>query len=287
MGAASGNVRAEPLSQETRMQILGELDSIEEVVTGKRISSRKSAVEMFQSASASDKAAYEFYLQCVKVLRFDKKGASFNEYREWREKNEDDLKDGSKLLAMRLQLQYLVLTLRAAEGVDRRSLVPELETFVANIVTHYEDLEGAGWRTMREPVNRTVFAEAYDLNQSLEVSDWHYAPGDFAAVYQRTIFPYLRAENPQELIAAWDRRIQLELKFIEASREEDEGALAEFQKDRLPRLHWEKATDVFQSVSQSEGANAMLRILRSHSDHPDATKWLKKARGLFGSGESP
>ena len=109
-------VKADPLSGDMVDDFLKELDDIGEVVNGNRIANRTTAVEMFQAAAASDKSAVEFYLKCVKMLRFDSRDAKFSEYRDWREKNEDRLKNDSYILALRLQLQYLVLTLRVAEG---------------------------------------------------------------------------------------------------------------------------------------------------------------------------
>ncbi len=278
---------AETLTAEQLQKILAELKSIEEVVEGKRLSTRSSAVEMFRSAASSDKAALEFYLKCVKELRFDRHGARFSEFRDWRDKNENRLKDPATLAAMRLQLQYLVLTLRAAEGVEREILVPELEKFVASIVANYENLEGGGLRTLREAVNRTVFAEAYELNQSLQVKNWSYQPGNTASVYENSVFPYFRAEAPAGLSPAWDRRIALEKRITELTREEDTVALEKFEDERLPRLYWAKAADVFQNASQQQGAIAMIQLLRTHADHPDATKWLENLRGLLSAATAP
>lgn len=280
---SSGVVAEDPLTSDQLATLLKELESIEAVVEGKRISNRTSAVEMFREAAASDKAALEFHLKCVKMLRFDSRDAKFTEYRDWREKNEDKLKEKSNLLAMRLQLQYLVLTLRVAEGVDRASIVPELEAFVTNIVAHMEDLEGQGMQTLREPVNRTVFSEAYELNQSLKVDKWSYSPGDYASVYEKTIFPYYRAEKPGELAAVWDRRIGLENQVVEFINEDDPGAMKKHAEERLPRLRWLKAADVFANASQKAGALAMIEILRSDPDHPDATKWLESLQGMLAS----
>ncbi len=272
---------AEPLTQEQLDAFLEELKAIGEVVEGKRVSTRTSAVEAFREASTSDKAALEFYLKCVKMLRFDSRDAKYTEYRDWRDRNEDKMEEESNLLAMRLQLQYLVMTLRVAEGVDREAIIPELETFITNIVANVEDLEGRGMQTLREEVNRTVFAEAYELNQSLQVENWNYAPGNYAACYEETIFPYFRSEAPEGLADAWDRRIGLEKQYVGITKEDDEVALEKFVSERLPRLYWQKASDLFQSVSQQQGILAMMQILRTHSDHPDATKWLKDLQGLL------
>ncbi len=273
--------QADPLTSEQLSKILKELESIEQVVEGKRLSTRSSAVEKFRSASSSDKAAYDFYLDCIKMLRFDERDARFSEFRDWRDKNEARLKQPGTMMAMRLQLQYLVMTLRVAEGVERELIIPELEKFVAGIVANADALEADGLKTLREGVNRTVFAEAYELNQSLQVSGWSFAPGDVGGVYQSTIFPFYRAERPELLSAAWDRRIDLEKRMTSLTREDDPIALKKFEEERLPRLYWDKAVDVFGSASQQEGAIAMIQLLRGNPDHPDAAKWLSNFKSLL------
>tara|TARA_R110002096_G_scaffold373589_1_gene567072 strand:- start:4830 stop:5768 length:939 start_codon:yes stop_codon:yes gene_type:complete len=278
---------AEELTEAQLEKILAELTSIEAVVEGKRVSTRASALDMFRSASGSDKAAYEFYMTCVKELQFDRREARFSEFRDWRDKNEARLKEDSMVAAMRLQLQYLVLTLRAAEGVDRELIVPELEKFVAGIVANVEDLEGNGMKALRSAVNRTVFAEAYELNQSLQVEDWSYSPGNIGSVYDQSVFPFYREQNPEGLSAAWDRRIGLEKRMLELTQADNKLALENFQTERLPRMYWAKAVDLYRSASQQQGALSMIQILRANPDHPDATRWLEAFRNLLnGDGEA-
>lgn len=284
---------ADPLSGEERESILSQLVAIEEGYEGNRVSVRTSAVQTFQAAAASDKAAYEFYLQCHKKLKFDAKDASFSDFRKWRESNEDRLRTKANLMAMRLQLQYLVLSLRAAEGVKMEVIVPELETFVGNIVVHYEDLEQQGMRTLRQSVDKTIFAEAYQLHKSLEMENWCFSPANFPDVYEKTVFPHIRATDPKGIGAAWDRRISLEKKLFIAREVEDKVAIYEFEKEKLPALYWSKAIDIYKVVSQREGAASMLQLLRANPEHPELKNWMDYFRELLkdeasaGSTQSP
>ena len=271
----------DPLSPEQTKTLLQELKSIQDVLNGKRVSLRTSAVNVFRSAAASDKAVYEFYLQCHKTLKFDPRDASFSEFRDWRNKNEDRVKTKSNLAAMRLQLQYLVLTLRAAEGVERDVIVPELEAFVGNIVGHASDLGSGGMRTLRSSVKGTIFAQAYDLNRSLETPNWSYSPGDFAGVYEKTIFPYVREVKPAELGVTWDRRINLEKNYVMALQQGNDPGLEKFQTERLPRLYWQKSTDIFLNWSQKEGAAEKLRLIKTYATHPDVEKWVRDFQTLL------
>ena len=273
----------ENLSHQQIEGILQELSTIEDVLAGKRVSLRTSAVQAFEAASSSDKAAYEFFLQCHKVLNFDAKDASFSDFRKWRENNEKRDKTGENLAAMRLQLQYLVLTMKASEGVKREFIIPELEAFVANIVNHTEELGSSGMRTLKGSVKSTIFAEAYKLNKSLEVEDWCFEPGNLGGVYEKSVFPYMRSENPDELAAAWDRRIGLEKRSVAISREGNDFELNKFETERLPQLYWMKATDLYQNASQQMGAQSMLSLLKSNPNHTSLKNWVAEFRTLLQS----
>ncbi len=255
---------------------------MENVVNEKRLSNRKSAVDAFRAASASNKSAYEFYLACSKELKFTRADARESEYREWRERQESRLKNDESMTALRLQLQWLVITLRYAEGVELETLIPEVETFVSNIVANSEEL-GSANRILMEPVNRTIFAEAYELNQSLKIENWAYAPGNYQDVYNTVILPFYREEKPDLLPAAWDKKIQLEKYLIESTKEDDKIAMDKWVNEKTPRLYWAKSTDIFQHGHENQAITTMMGILRQQSDHPDATRWIQQLKNLLQS----
>ena len=262
---------ADSLTGDERGSILLELNEIQDVLDGEQLSLRTSAAQTFQAASASNDAAYEFYLKCHKILNFDPKGASYTEFRNWRDRQEDRVKTESNLSAMRVQLQYLVLSMKAAESADFDTIIPELEQFIANVVTNSESLN---MRTMQEPVTNTIFAQAYNLDKSLTMENWSYSPGNYSKVYEQTIFPFFRATATQGLAAAWDRRIALESGLFSRTHEGNVEALEKFQKERLPALHWQKSMDLYNSVSQKQGAAALIQLVRANPEHPEIRNWV-------------
>ena len=278
--------QAQQLSPEQRQSLLGELEKLEETVNEKRLSVRSSAVDAFRAASSSPKAAYDFYLRCHKELKFTRAEARESEYRAWREKQESRMKSDEAMTALQIQLQYLVITLRRAEGAKLETLIPEIETFVANIVANVEEL-GSASRILMEPVNRTIFAEAYELNQSLKLDSWAFAPGNYQEVYNNIIFPFYRAEKPEMLAAAWDKRIQLEKFHTETTREDDKIALTKLEDEKIPRLYWAKSVDLFENGFEDQSVLTMMNILRSQSDHPDASKWIEQLKGLLSTPAAP
>jgi hypothetical protein len=262
---------ADSLNGDERGSILLELNGIQDILDGKQLSLRTSAGQTFQAASASNDAAYEFYLKCHKILNFDPKGASYTEFRNWRDRQEDKVKTESNLSAMRVQLQYLVLSMKAAESAQLDAIIPELEQFVGNIAANSESLN---MRRMQEPVTKTIFAQAYDLDKSLTMENWSYSPGNYSEVYERTIFPFFRATATQELAAAWDRRIALESGLFSRTHEGNVEALEKFQREGLPTLYWRKSMDLYVSVSQKQGAAALIQIVRANPEHPDIRNWV-------------
>lgn len=277
---SSPSAFAQALTPEQFEKIQQELNRIEGVVEEKRISSRSSAVSAFQKGAASDKAALDLYFECFKEVRFDRQDARSSDYRDWREKNEERVKEKENLAALRLQLQYLVLTLRAAEGVSRETLIPELESFAASIVANANEFE-EGLKRLREPVNATVFAQAYGLDKSLKVDNWSFNPGNFDSIYNQSVLPFYRESQPEALAAAWDRKIKLETDFVMATSEKNPSALETFKTETLPQLQFQKGRDMFAFCSQQQGALTMINLLKNHPDHPRAGDWLQEFRELL------
>ncbi|MEO0447790.1 MAG: hypothetical protein AAF191_17105 [Verrucomicrobiota bacterium] len=273
---------AQELSPDQIEKILSELERVEEEIDGAHLAGRKSAVDAFRSAAGSDKAAYEFYLACIKELDFDRQGKSFIDFRNWRDRNEGRLKRPSKMLSMRLQLQYLVLTIRAAQAEERESLIPDLEAFVASYVGQVEHLEGDRGALQKQSVLDTPFAKLYELNKTIKVGEsWAAAAGNHKEIYEQAVLPYYRAEGPEGLAAVWDRRIKIDTQLAALTTKDNPVAQERFQKETLPGLSWARAKDLFQFVSQTEGGMAMVRLLQSHSTHPKAKDWVGEFRGLL------
>jgi hypothetical protein len=273
--------QAEILTPEQIAKIVAELNRVQTLVTGKRLEGRRNAVDAFRRAAASDKDAYEFYLACAKEVEFDQQGKSSTDFREWRERQEAKLKTPSRMTALRLQLQYLVLTLRVSEGESPAKLLPEVEAFLASIVTNAEGLEGDLALLQRESVLATPFAKVYELDQSVKMTEWSYMPGNIGQAYDKFILPLLRKEHPELVAAAWERRIQLETQLAQTVRKEDPVGLEKFANEALPRLQFRRAEDMFKIGQQQEASLAMLKLLTDHSEHPDASTWIDDFRELL------
>ena len=274
-------VQAEILTPEQIAKIVAELNRVQTVVTGKRLEGRRSAVDAFRRAAASEKDAYEFYMACAKQVEFDQQGKSSTDFREWRERQEAKIKTPSRMIAMRLQLQYLVLTLRMSEGETAAQLLPEVETFLGSIVANAQSLEGDLGLLQRESVLTTPFAKVYELDQSVKMTEWSYMPANIGQAYDKFILPVLRKDHPELVAASWDRRIQMETQLAQTVRKDDPVGLEKFANEALPRLQFRRAEDMLKIGQQQEASLAMLKLLTDHSEHPDASTWIDDFRELL------
>ena len=177
--------QAQKLSPSEREEFLLEIEKLEEAVNEKRIGNRKAAVAAFTQASSSDKTAFDFFLECNKLLNFEYK--SHAEYRTWRERAENRNKNKGSMLAFQIQLSHLILSLRYAEGVELEDLMPEIEALVDQVVKNFEELEKSGMNITRENAKQSVFSKVYSLDQSMNLEDWCFQPGDYNAMYNLSL----------------------------------------------------------------------------------------------------
>ncbi len=272
---------AEVLSPAQIAKILAELQRVGEVIDGKQLEGRRSAVDAFRRGAASEKEAYDLYLLCTKQVDFDEQGKTSMDFRDWKERQEPKLKTPSRMAAMQLQLQYLVLTLRLAQGEAPLKMVPEVETFLAALVSNADSLEGDFAVLQRESILATPFAKAYDLDQTVKLENWALNPANIGQVYDKFVLPTMRESHPELVGTTWDRRIQLETQLLQTTRKDDPVAMQRFGAETLPRLQWRRWEDVFKMGQQTEAALAMLKLLQDRGDHPDAGEWLDNFRTLL------
>ncbi|MDC0048267.1 hypothetical protein OAL09_02885 [Verrucomicrobia bacterium] len=276
----------QPLTPTEKAQMLKTIKDIKGNVKKGRFGVHASAISAFRAASSSPISAYEFYLKCYKEINFTRKGAKESEYRDWKSKNKDNLSSREHSTARRLQLQFLVLTLRAAqipEDKSKESLVPELTTLMDNCLSAYPYL-GKSKRILSSGATGSTFAEVYDLQSTLTaLRNWPRAPMDISGIYESTIFPiYRRPERVKELTAAWDKRISQEITLVAAT--DSTEAEINFTNKTLPKLKWAKYLDLLRAGKKRVALTAMVSLVKSNPDHQDIDAWLEELEGYL-SGE--
>ena len=165
---------------------------------------------------ASPKATYEFYMESRKKLDFDDAGKRESDWREWRDANEDRLKEPDHLKARQFQLRYLALTTQASDADDseRGKVVADLMSFLDEMTAAAPGIaDHLG--VLRGSVLNSTFARRMKLDLTVDPDiPWIMTPISVAKIYDTTVLPYYRdGRSSSKISGAWDRRISHEAKL--------------------------------------------------------------------------
>lgn len=283
----TGNA-ANELTPDQIQSLKARLKSLKENLDTHLTSRNVSAGQAFLNAANDPKAAVELYLNCVKMVDYDRAGRPESDFRAWRDAQADRIKDPEFIASLQLQLRYLALSCQAAESDDLSKVFGPLMSHVDSLSQLTEMPTGP----ITQSVASTVFAKAYYLEKLLGGNEnWEPVPIDIAGIYSRTILPYLRAEDPSSLMNAWDKRIEQQTRLVMMLEEKKEDELRglnrdeerrarnnqanrggtvgehskeEFIRRTLPQLQWGKLKDMFLYVDQVGGAKAMLDFVEAN-----------------------
>jgi hypothetical protein len=290
---------SEPLSSADREALLESLEKIRENADSKVDARFRLAIAAYREAMATDDAAMDFYLKCIEKVNFEDQQKKNAEFREWKRREGDKLSEQGYRLALRYQLRWLMLTLRAASEKTRSSdLVGEAQEVVDSIFRDAVKL-GEHGQTLGQPVTSTVFARAYDIG-NVENAKWPLSPIQLEQVYNEIIFPLYR--NPAGLAslrAAWIKRIQQEGLKEEAMgggggggrrngpQPPREGDKERFMMETLPELQWQMELDLFRSGDEGGAAVRMLEHIQKHLNHRSAREWGDQFKNLLNPKPAP
>ena len=301
--------RAQGLSPDQLEKISAQLAAIRKVLSDKASDRNKGAADTFIAASQSGKAALALYVQCYKKVNFDLEGRKESDFRDWRDNQADRFRDDAFIEGIRLQLRYLGLSCKAAESEELSEVFGDLMAYVDSL-TQLEEMPGN--EAMRS-INGTVFAKAYELDRQLAKNkSWEAVPYNIPGIYEKTILPYLREENPSKLDNAWEKRIEQEtrvVQFLDKEKEKEQkgsrddkretrnrqsqrkqdggGGMMKshdkefFIRDTLPMLKWGKMVDMFTYGNRPLAALGMLNFLKENIANPRAEIWMNQLTGLL------
>lgn len=315
--AAINTAPAVELTPTQLAHILKELEKVESQIGQGRGTVFSNALTKFRAALGSDSGPLALYLDCYKLEHYERKDLKQTDFTEWRDRNEDRLKNGDFGKALSLQLEYLVLSIQAQDVSDIRKagpLVAAVQTYLGKMVTEVanatrhtasgavevkENTKGGGGQggrrgpgggagntdasplptTLRQSVKSSEFARAYMLEDYLDAKNWEYTPLNIGGIYNQLIFPYCRAVKPEELGNQWDTRINAELALRKAVMSDTEYGI--YYKEEQPRMQWNKDLDLLNSNVNPVNALAdMLKIIQANPNHPDASSWLEGFKAI-------
>lgn len=276
------------------------------------LSSRNSgAGQVFADAASDPRKAVELYLKCEKLVNYEQEGRPESDFRVWKDRNDNTLRDPAFVESLQMQLRYLALSCQAAEAKEIEQVFAPLMSYV-DALSRMEEMPT---RNLTQSVAGSVFAKAYNLERLLGQNEsWEGTPFSISGIYDVTILPYLRKENPAALMNAWDKRIEQESRIVQMLEEHREKELRgmtrdeqartrgqqsrgggvlgrldreDFVRETLPRMKWERLKDMYEYVSELEGAKAMLTFVEEHLKHDLGEEFFRQFEGIIGSGADP
>ena len=281
----------EKLSEIDRDLLLERLKQIQETSDSKVQSRFGAAMTAFKEAMASDANANDLYLKCIEKVRFEDEAKKATEFREWKRRHKDRTDGVGFRRALRFQLNWIVLTLEAAQKPKDLSAMGSKGQGVIEAILKDADVLKDHQRLLREDAMDSVFATAYGVN-GVGPGSWPSSPLDITNIYEVMVLPPLRSrENLSALRQGWLKRIEHEGLILESWTNEGSDG-----KDRKPafekwlingrhELTWLMEVDLFNHGDEKKAAIRMLEHLKVNLNHESAPKWIKQFTSLV-KGES-
>lgn len=288
---SSGLANAVELTAADREALLEKLDKLKEAADLKVDARYRAAAAAFRAAMASPDAAVDFYVKCVEKLNFTEQNKKESEFREWKKKEADKLKNPAFGRALCHQLRWLLLTLRAgSEKSNRSDLIGEAREAMEAVFRDAPALTGQH-QLLSQGVMGTVFVKTFEIGD-LRAGEWVNSPVQIGEIFDKLLMPPLRKpESIEALRNAWLRRIQLE--GIAVDWKDGEGnntafgkpALSQekekFSTETLPDLQWAMEKDLFKSGDERGACVRMMGLIENHPTHKSAGKWSDELRSLI------
>lgn len=286
---------AEPLSSVDRMELIERLDTLRGQAQNHALSRFDGASAAFKEGMLSNEAATALYMKCVEKVDFIERDRKASEFKDWRKRNDDRLDDEAHALALRHQLRWTVLTMKAAGQPDKaHALAGEALGFLDSIYQTPAELRPYTG-VLAQSVGSTYFARAYGL-AGYKIPDWPMSPLDrnqqglrVDGPFHKLIFPALRAKRDfPALRAAWEKRIQFEEiakgfwsnEAIDKKAPGVSEAREKFLIEDKPKLTWQMEADLFAAGDERVAALNMLKHLEDYLTHTDARDWESQFREL-------
>jgi hypothetical protein len=289
---------AAPLSKADLEELRERLAHITDDASSQLDRRYKAALDDFRAGIQSDDAAIELYLKCAEKVNFTDKQKKSQDFRDWKRKHEEQHKSPYFRHALRHQLNWLCLSLRASiRPEEQQKLIPEMSKALKDLFSKHSELKGQ-FDLLSQDVTTTVFFVAYELGDK-NAKDWPASPMMVAAVYDKFLMPPLRnARAYEDLRNMWDERIKMEMvkETLKEDAEKPSGSakpdkptpkVVEFHQATLPELLWSKYKDLFTAGDEKVAALEMLKHIQVNISNVNAKQWAEEFKALIAPPTAP
>lgn len=287
-----GVTYSEELSTNEINKLTKELEELAEIATADAESRYSAAYKAFRAASSSQDGAIALYEACMEKIEFEDRERKSSEFREWKRRQRDRLKDPVFQLALRYQLQWLTLTLEVERTPEKE--ITEFATKamdqLALIYSNAEKIAGLENQIEKDVIN-SVFARAYKVNKLTR--NWPSNPSRIDEIFDSVILRKYKEEQDLEgLRKAWMQKLHFltqQARYWGQGRLDTRNAkedqlilqLNKFMQETLPNHRWSMEQDLFTHGDQKQAAHNMLEIIRKHRGHVNRETWVTQLQSLL------
>ena len=230
------------------------------------------------SAGADNSSAINFYLQAVEQVQFQGETREHTQFQEWKKKDANQLKDPDMQNAVRLHLNYLVISLQRAMGATVDQLTPSLLNYINQVQTDQDAIASQGM--MKQSIASSIFVKWYGLGGMITgLKDWEMTPGDVDGIYAMTLLPEMRKNKDPRVLQYWDDKISREA--AQASKSNLSFTAQDFEQMRRPKLLWSRAEDELLLGQRNRAISDMFALIKNYGNHPDAGAWISELKGIL------
>lgn len=282
---------AQTLTDAQVTTVLSQLKELESKILEMRGNNLTTILSRLRAAMATDQTAMNLFLDCDNIVNSERKEVDKSDARARRDQMERQTKgggggknndEGDFGFAVRLGIQYLILTLEAHEAKDEdfKKMVPKLQEYIQALVAAAPKLKGRASGYLNNALsNSNAIIDAFKLERYLNRKGWSTRPTDIGSMYIQTLLPIAEETNKENLPALWDARINAEGIFRKERSTAPEFEL--WTQNELPVIRWQRAVYLYEKGPSSINALAdMLKLIRENPGHANAPIWVKSMREL-------
>jgi hypothetical protein len=329
-----------PMSADVAAKLLERVTKIQKEYDTQKSEVITSAIARLSSAASSDAAAQALYFDCQSII-FQRRAASEDAIKvkqvvpvNAKDKDKQRQQQATRIIdaaddpghasVLRLQAEYLMLTLEAPQSKDRKVLVARVRDFVnkamslvrlaitAPVTTNERkivattgskarDRESEKARELEQSmrarrkvpqqlqssVMSTVYAQAFNLaTYHKKVEGWVDSPLTLSEIYGSVIMPHYRATNRAELVGVWDEYLSHSLSMQRALL--DDAPFARWAMREYKDLQWQKWTDLLLNGPNPQIASEELATLfHDNPTHPSLATWLEGLKAVAEANNKP
>ncbi len=271
--ASAFHAHAEDVNPLDPRQILQELQDIQ--TKQKNVSStiQKRNLDLVFKASGSKEAAVVLYEEALMATQFQGANRENSQFRDWKKKHEDQLKNSDFRESIRLHLFYLGLSLKKAAGAKPEELVPQVSDYLRTLDASWSAID-VKESLLKNSVSDGIFAKWLGLGPELaKAENWDMNPGKIDAISMKYLLPQWRKQKNPALLAYWDARIARESAV--AGNAKLDFQEKNFATVRRPDLLWQRAQEYLVLDQPNRATQEMFALIKTYPTHPKVGEWIE------------